>query len=204
MGWLFMPLSGRAPHRSPKTYLDAQFSFERARSGEQPMQGLRLIKSSCVGRVYYAAVQPYGENGPEPVTAVICLFRWNPRASDGFVFGYKDMGENAGPCEANCPEAILDLLEPTDNEYANRWRSRCRDAARLRKRQLPDGSLIRFDEPISFTDGTAQQQFRTYKSGRQFTLVSTDNRKSYRISRLLEREFHIVTEPKVLPTLFSE
>jgi hypothetical protein len=36
------------------------------------------------------------------------------------------MDETMGPVESRCPERILDLLTPTDSEYANEWRARCR------------------------------------------------------------------------------
>jgi len=37
-----------------------------------------------------------------------------------------------GPCECDCPDAILDLLSPTDHDhqYAEEWRARCRDNCR--------------------------------------------------------------------------
>src|SRR3546814_944011 len=71
--------------------------------------------------------------------ALVCLVRWNPRSRDGHQFGYKDMSENMGPCEADCPAAILELLSPTDHEYALDWRARCRANLVLRARKLSDG-----------------------------------------------------------------
>lgn len=62
-----------------------------------------------------------------------------------------------GPCEAECPVAILDLLTPTDAEYAVAWRERCRAAvsARSKHPRLRNGWTLTFDEPIAFTDGTS-------------------------------------------------
>src|SRR3546814_8711669 len=80
-------------------------------------RGLRVLASSCPGnRTYYAAVQEIMDGIPGIVFAVVCLVRWNPRSRDGHHFGYKDMIENMGPCEADCPAAILALLSPTDPE----------------------------------------------------------------------------------------
>jgi len=115
-----MTRSHMAAHTAPKSYLDAQFTYEHPATDGQEMIGLRVLKSRCVGQVYYAGIQPYNAAGNKPITAAICLFRWNPNAADGMILGYKDMGENCGPNEASCPESILDLLEPTENEYANR------------------------------------------------------------------------------------
>ncbi len=38
-----------------------------------------------------------------------------------------------GPCEADCPQSILDLLTPTDRPYAVKWRARCRENAATRR-----------------------------------------------------------------------
>src|SRR3546814_15017544 len=93
------------------------------------------------------------------VVSVVCLVRWSPRSRDGHQFGYKDMSENMGPCEADCPAAILELLSPTDHEYALDWRARCRANLVLRARKLSDGDRIRLPEPLTFTDGNVAQEF---------------------------------------------
>jgi hypothetical protein len=63
-----------------------------------------------------------------------------------------------GPCESDCPAAILDELTETDSTYASEWRARCR--ANLVRRKLErakpvpkPGQTIVFDEPIRFNDG---------------------------------------------------
>ena len=43
------------------------------------------------------------------------------------------MGESSGPCEDHCPASILSLLSPTDSEYANNWRERCRKNIEAKK-----------------------------------------------------------------------
>src|SRR3546814_15426838 len=57
--------------------------------------------------------------------------------------------ENMGPCEADCPAAILDLLSPTEHEYALDWRARCRANLAHRARKLADGDRIRLPEPVT-------------------------------------------------------
>src|SRR3546814_2261595 len=86
------------------------------------------------------------------IFAIVCLVRWNPRAKDGYIFGYKDMDETMGPCEADCPARILDLLTPTDKEYAREWRARCCANLERRARQLADGDRIRLPEPMTFSE----------------------------------------------------
>jgi len=58
------------------------------------------------------------------VFAVVILIQW---CNDKFNFGYKDIEESCGPYDTNCPERILDLLTPTDSEYALTWRQQCRE-----------------------------------------------------------------------------
>jgi hypothetical protein len=110
-------------HSGPRHYLDAQFTYER------PELTSKVLRSALIGRrVYYAAVECVRtDSGKRDVWAAICLVRYNPRAADGYIFGYKDMEESMGPYECRCPEPILDLLTPTDREHARQWRARCRE-----------------------------------------------------------------------------
>ncbi len=126
MGWLYMQsLDGFA---SPKAYLDAQFSYQRNGSAA------RVLRSALAGgRVYYAAVELVKPSEPREVIALVCLVDYNPRDSEGYIFGYKDMDEGMGPVESDCPEAILDLLTPTTRPYAIAWRARCRANAAPRR-----------------------------------------------------------------------
>src|SRR3546814_2324881 len=115
MGWLFMSKYHMGGFHSPNAYLDAPCSYA---PGSERTQGLRLLKSVWSGGEYYAAVQPYDETGAvEPVLAIVCLVRWNPKSTSGQHFGFKDMDEGMGPCEAKCPASVLDLLGPPRNEY---------------------------------------------------------------------------------------
>ena len=127
MGWLYMKsLKG---HSGPRQYLDAQFTWERSDTIS------KVLRSALVGmRVYYAAVEHIlPATGAREVWAAICLVRYNPRDREGYIFGYKDMSESMGPYERDCPEPILDLLTPTDHEYARRWRADCRANAAARR-----------------------------------------------------------------------
>ena len=155
MGWLYMQSLGG--HSGPRQYLDAQFTYEK------PERRVRVLRSSLVKmRTYYAAVEVVPTDAPREVTAVVCLVRYNPRDAEGYVFGYKDIDETMGPCEADCPAAILDLLTPTASEYALRWRERCRAAIAKRAAipKLRDGDLVVFTEPIRFTDGSEHRRMK--------------------------------------------
>ncbi len=204
MGWLSMPLASMGGHTSPKQYLDAQFTYERPATAEQPSHGYRVLESAFPGnRVYYAAIQRYDDGDPGAVIAVVCLVRWNPKAADGHVFGYKDMDETMGPYEADCPLRVLERLTSTNNPVALDWRRRCFATIRRRSRKLPDGALIRFSEPITFSDNSQHQVMRVSRQGQRILLSTSDGCGRYRVSNLLDRRFEIVRERKVAPTIFT-
>ncbi|MEM7687453.1 MAG: hypothetical protein AAF291_00395 [Pseudomonadota bacterium] len=206
MGWLYMPRSSMLGHANPKAYLDAQFTYEREASDEADFIGLRVLDSACPGnRTWYGAVERYEKTGKRlTVFAGICLVRWNPRAKDDLVFGYKDMDESAGPSEAACPQRILDLLTSTSEPYALDWRRRCHLTAWLRARKLPDGALIRLPEAMTFTDGSKHSDFRVWREGCRLVLTQPDGRGRYRVSRLMERAFEIIPERKQARTIFPD
>lgn len=202
MGWLSMPLSSMDGHRSAKAYLDAQFTYSGENEGGG-RRGLTVLASRCPGnRVYYAAAQPHGTDD-DAVFAIICLVRWNPRASDGYVFGYKDMTEHMGPCETACPQAILDLLGPTDHEYALAWRKRCRDNLARRERPITDGMRVRLAEPLRFTDGHEGDEFVVVKRGGRLAFRAPSSSALYRISHFRTRDWMVIAETVIHPVSFS-
>lgn len=86
-----------------------------------------------------------------------------------YYFGVKTMGESSGPCEDHCPASILSLLSPTDSEYANNWRERCRKNIEAKKdphalKNLPVGAVIRFikynGEAVELMKHLAAYQFK--------------------------------------------
>ena len=135
------------------------------------MEGLNrgyydVLKSSMVGSVYYAAVKPlkkYGkdEGGNEIVIDIPtndqkvfgAVFLTSVDTKDYFNFSYKDMDESCGPCYYDCPKGILDLLTPTDSEWANNWRTKCREQLEQKKNpnalnKLPVGTIIQVTMPF--------------------------------------------------------
>lgn len=162
MGWLYMNSLGGFV--SPKAYLEDQFTCTNEHKSS------RVLRSSLVAmRTWYAACETIDRaSGAREVFAIVCLVSSNPRSKDGHVFGYKDMTEHMGPCEANCPAAILALLTPTDHEHAVDWRNRCRKALdQARRAVLHDGDMIVFTHEITFTDGQASRRFCVAKRGRR-------------------------------------
>ena len=133
MGWLYM--RSLKNHSTPQGYLDDQFTHDE--SGRTS----KVLRSTIVAdKVYYAAVELHRtETGEREIWALVCLIEYNPRAADGYIFGYKDMYESMGPYESNCPTNILDLLTPTENPQAQAWRARCRENAVRRTAVIQPG-----------------------------------------------------------------
>lgn len=188
MGWLFLN-----PHPlTPKQYLDAQFSYDpnhdRGRS-----QSLRILKSALRGTTYYAACELKDADKPAAVTAVICNVKINPTARDGLTFGYKDMTENMGPYNYDCPASVLDLLTPTDNAYANEWRSKCRANLALTSRPRPKpGDTIIMPEPMTFTDGIGDRVFTVTPHRKGIALRRKTDNQLVTIARLMSRPWKII------------
>lgn len=127
-----------------------------------------VLKSSMVGSTYYAAVKPLKKSGgkddngeyiyidipvnEQRVFGVIFLTSTNMK--DYYNFAYKDIDESCGPFQCDCPKGILDLLSPTDNEYALEWRKACRENLAKKKspnafNKLPVGTVIRVVMPFN-------------------------------------------------------
>lgn len=203
MGRLSMSYGHMGGHRSAKAYLDAQFTYDH----EQPdrsRRGLTVLASSCLrNRVYYAAAKPHGSDEGDAVFAIVCLVRWNPRDREGYIFGYKDMTEHMGPCEAECPARILDLLGPIKSEFALAWRARCRAALVRRGREATDGMRVRLVEPLNFTDGHVGQDFIVAKRGRALAFRDAASGRLYRIARFRERDWFVVPQSTIHHTIFT-
>ncbi len=145
------------------------------------MEGLNrghynVLKSSMVGSTYYAAVQGIkrclgkNENGewqyedvPENErTTFGVVFLTSTDVRDYHNFSYKDMVESCGPYSHDCPKGILDLLSPTDSEYANEWRRLCYENIAKKNNpnglnKLPVGTIIKVTMPFNtkyFTEGS--------------------------------------------------
>lgn len=144
-----------------KAEMDAIFNWEdEARKCE-------VLKSSMVGSTYYAAVRSFNKtNGYDYVGAVVCLTSTNNK--DYFNFAYKDMDETMCPYQYNCPKGILDLLPPTENEYALEWRKQCYANLEAKKNpnnfnKLPVGTIIKVDMPFDTKYFSQGQEVRLQK-----------------------------------------
>lgn len=178
------------------------------------MEGLNagfynVLKSALVGSVYYAAVQNvkrYGEEQPDgsrPIEDIpeaeretwAAVFLTSVDSRDYFNFMYKDMSEDMGPCERQCPMGILKLLSPTDHEYAIEWRKDCYAAIEKKKNpntlsNLPVGATIRFTnwkgEAVELTKHRAAYQFK-----RPFWYNSANN--TYTPAKRIPENYEVIS-----------
>ena len=135
--------------------------------------GYTVLKSSMVGSTYYAAIK---KDKTGEVFAYIALTSSDKKR--GYNFGYKSMDETCGPVECQCPQSILKLLTPTDSEWANQWRERCRMYHQHKKSptafsNLPIGTVIEWTVPDEY--------YSIGKKGDTFILVKhkTNGKKAY-------------------------
>ncbi len=90
----------------------------------------RVIDSARYGTVIYAAVRSRDAND---VFGLVLLAERR-----GGILYTKPISEDMGPAEDRCPAHILDLLTAPSNDWARKWRERCR--ARLSRPRPPQWS----------------------------------------------------------------
>ncbi len=198
MGWLF---TERPYGQSVRAFFEKRFNSETDHAKWE------ILDCSATFRVAYMAVRiTKKETGKTYVVGIVCLIRHDPKARDGYNFGYKDMDECMGPNESECPRRILDLLSPIEEicepgtsgfESATAWRARClahHELARKSK-NLKNGTKIEFKDSIRFVDGYEGKTFRIDRQkrrrGTKTRFRSTDNGGLYCISRWRARPFEV-------------
>ena len=113
--------------------------------------GREIVDCAVVNRnTAYIAYRTNDHN----IHAIVCLLKYNSR--DYYNISYKDMDETSGPNASECPERILKVLTPIENEWANAWRKRCRENIQKRKEtllKLRVGNVLKLSKPITLTSG---------------------------------------------------
>lgn len=158
--------------------------------------------STFVGKTWYAAAEinrPASEHiqANKFTVALVILTCGRGTKNRPGRFGYKDMDETMGPCEADCPLYILDMLTPVDRlpdpSYAAQWRQTCRDNAVKRSarrkfvKNLKPGTRIKLAEPVTFYKGAVTiQEFNVVDTSRYWnkkprgvTLTPADGRSGF-------------------------
>lgn len=80
----------------------------------------------------------------------------------------KMQDEEMGPYDTQCPDRLLDMLDPTDNDYANEWREKCRayNAKIAQAKSIKAGTTIVLTKPVEFSGGYGSASRFTY-TGKQ-------------------------------------
>jgi len=126
MGWTFYPKPA-----------NVKADLERNLTWTDSNGSRRVLKSGIVARnEFYAAVEHVAPDGTRKVWAAAHILKFAPSAADGYTFGVKEQSEDMGPYIARCPESILELLTPTESDWANKWRQQCRDYHTRRRERV--------------------------------------------------------------------
>lgn len=219
MGWT-------SYHASHYKYVQGKRIIDRkAECDAYFMEGLNrgyynVLKSAMVGSTYYAAVQAlkrcagkdesenyiYEDIPENEREAFAVVFLTSTDMKDHFNFSYKDMDESMGPYKYDCPKGILDLLSPTTNEYALKWRQLCYENHAKKKNpntlnKLPVGTSIKVTLPFDT---------RYHAKGTEVVLTKCLNRKGNRsawykgsmkftagLMKLLEDCYEVIKMPDV-------
>lgn len=130
-------------------------------TGEGERYSHRPVETAVMGFTEaYAAVEfTDKETGHSEVGAVTFMIRYTRDSYEQF--GYKSVGEEAGPVIARAPQKILDKLTPTDNEHAQNWRRACQERLdRHAANKVAKDEFVRFPEPLRDSSGTTHTLFR--------------------------------------------
>lgn len=147
-----------------------------------------VLASSKRGNIVYQAIRNNKEGN---VFAGVILISMDNK--DYFNFHYKVMSENSGPCGTDCPKKILNLLTPTDSEWANEWRAK---QNKKTSTKLQEGDKVEFDDEISFCDGSKHKTFivtHYYKGGRKH-IGFMANGELYNISGYTKLKYRVIKE----------
>ena len=160
--------------------------FESQVRTQSPLIEVRILTTAKIGWTEaYAAVEIIDKATQErTVYALTYMIQYH---SNGH-FSYKDMSEHCGPTICSCPEKILKLLTPlkqdgkNTNEWAQAWRDKCWAQIERRKkgRGLKVGTIVKFKEPIHFSNGYTRQELTVHTVK---PLRFTDGSNFFRIQR---------------------
>lgn len=172
MGWLFQ--RDRLRHQTPAEYFMQHFTHDSEAASAT------VIATATTRGVVYAAIRNLNkQTGVSYVFCAVVLFK----NSDKDGFGYKDMDEGMGPCEADCPDRIMRLLSPVENipnpGYAADWRFRVatRKANRAKTRSLLTrlrvGDKVKLAHPAHFSkSGISTDEFQLIRFDRRVPIFA--------------------------------
>jgi len=107
-----------------------------------------------------------------------------------------------GPCEAECPKQVINLLTPTESAIANEWRERCQKFLLFKneiakKPKLKPGQRVEFDVPIHMTDKTQHKMLEVTTSPlrpRQIIFRGPNTGAIYRVRNLRQLAYKVINQ----------
>ncbi len=167
MGWTY---TNKDKHVSASEYIEKHLLV-----WNRPGYKYTVLDGGVVKfRTYYGAVEQLNlDTNERNVFAVVILLNY---PKDYHNFGYKDMSEDMGPCQSECPERILKLLTPTASEYAIEWRKRCYDNINSKKNKpkiQTDMKLIYGGKTYTVIRSLGRRGFMVESEGREYRMKST-------------------------------
>jgi hypothetical protein len=186
MGWTG---TGRQNGQSDLAYFRQEFRHGVHTPGHGTFE---VLAAATKNGTCYMACRRTPEGGPPgPVFAVVALIH---RQGPGRIFTYKDIEETCGPCEAECPERIMALLDPLPDCghpvatscgicWARDWRSRCqaRLTARRTSPRVRVGQTFRLRYALRFADGQILDTFTLVSHPRRRNLARSMGGGLYRL-----------------------
>lgn len=184
MGWTTLH---RDKGMTDREFFEAEFPEMLTKRG-------KIVTCASKNGAFYAAVRNHDDAPymPGKTWALVVLIQ---RTRGYYNFGYKEMSEDMGPGADEAPAGVLDKLSPTDNQHALEWRAACRKnlAKRENARQVKAGTVVRFAQPIKFTNGGELNTFRYEGPGNTFKDIATTYGLRYNIARWRDRAFEVVS-----------
>jgi len=186
MGWTYTHKDSSV---GIKEFFKQEFEFQNER------RKLTVLDCAVVNlREAYLALEELNKaSGKREVFAVVCLLDYKP--NDYYNFGYKDMEESMGPYCYNCPERILDLLTPTSNELALKWRKKCSDRTEKTKAisKVKEGDILEFEKAVPFSDGSKHLKLEL-ADGKKLLFKAPEGGGYYKLTRrfLISTPFRVI------------
>lgn len=121
-----------------------------------------LLKIVGKGSTYYCAIKDktynevFGMVIPTSVSTKHCPYYQ-------YELIYKTIAEQSHPYYYDCPKSILNLLSPTEDDEANKWRAKCRkNMDFVKPSTLPVGTTIKIlsDKPYLLRKMPPNYQFK--------------------------------------------
>ncbi len=177
--------------------------LERRVNCDTDLERRTIIAMSLICGVIYAAVRRIDKTtGVLNVIARLYVIEQYPRLKNRYEFSYKEVAEEMGPFHSRCPTRILDLLTPTTDEAALRWRSQCREQnawrvdRRAHLKAISAGALLKFPKALSLGAAGETDTLRVENIGKRlFSVPNKDLRVRLHYSTLLKGDFEVSPAP---------